>query len=136
VFGLFGGATTKANADEPGFMERAVDKVCSRVALFCARFLPADWFSPPVRGPGASTPATSKPPVRAGVPIAGNGRRGAKTCPAHHDRLEWHVQRTVPAMVKVVLPPCREGDSAGGRQAVNSDCRVKPTGMIYRTALK
>lgn len=38
------------------------------------------------------------------------------------------VQRAAAAMVKVVLPPCRDGGSEDGLQVVNSGCRVKPLG--------
>ena len=37
-----GGTSAVANADEPGFAQRAVNEVCRRVGLFCARLLPTD----------------------------------------------------------------------------------------------
>jgi hypothetical protein len=46
------------------------------------------------------------------------------------------VPRAAPTTVKVVLPPCRDGGRADGLQAVNPDCKVQSTGMIYRAAVK
>lgn len=76
--------------------------------------------------PSPSVDARSRPVG----PVFGPFGRGATIAPGAA------LQHAVPAMVKVVLPPCRNEDSAGGPPAVHSGCRVKPTGMAYRTAMK
>lgn len=73
LFGSFdGGATTVANTDEPGFAQRAVNEICNRVALFCARLLSANWFSPAGQSSGTPTSATKAPaPVYPSGAMAG-----------------------------------------------------------------
>jgi hypothetical protein len=139
IFRLFDGGAmtaTAAKAGGPGFAQDAVNEFCSRIALFCARLLPADWYSPAARGSGVPTPATSKAPVQV-YPSPATGGMAPKPTPQTTIAPDSAVQRAAPTMVvKVVLPPCRDGERADGLQAENSNCRVKPTGMIYRTAMK
>jgi hypothetical protein len=144
-------------AQGTGGLQDAVDEICNRVALFCAKLLPTSWYSPAAQASGAPRPAASKAPTQVYLSESAQAMAAPDAVPASTtakvDVLAYRTQssgrtsaeqfannsaRTAPAAsvtVKLVLPPCPDTNRGAVSPAVNSDCEVSAAG-VYRITSK